>query len=125
MFKQKINYSEKFVTGSDCNTLIRMTGHQGIVNDFKFSPNAFYLASASFDKFAKIWNANTGEFLFNLRGLIRTVYQLTCSPNSEILLSCSKDSTLQCWNIQTKKMMQNLPRYTDEIYIVDWSPNSV
>ena len=137
LFKQKINSSEKLVTGSDDNTLmlwdrvqsskplIRMTGHQGIVNDVKFSPNAFYLASASFDKCIKIWNANTGAFLFNLRGHVGPVYQIAWSPNSKMLLSGSKDSTLQCWNIQTKKMMHNLPGHADEIYTVDWSPNGV
>ena len=136
-FKQKINSSEKLVTGSDDNTLIlwdqkisnkpliRMVGHQGLVNDVKFSPNAFYLASASFDKCIKIWNANTGTFLFNLRGHVGPVYQLAWSPNSKMLLSCSKDSTLQCWNIQTKKAMHNLPGHADEIYTVDWAPNGV
>ena len=136
-FKQKINSTEKLVTGSDDNTLIlwdriqsskpliRMTGHQGIVNDVKFSPNAFYLASASFDKCIKIWNANNGNFLFNLRGHVGPVYQIAWSPNSKMLLSGSKDSTLQCWNIQTKKMMHNLPGHADEIYTVDWSPNGV
>ena len=137
LFKEKINSSEKLVTGSDDNTLIlwdrkqsskpliRMTGHQGIVNDVKFSPNAFYLASASFDKCIKIWNANTGAFLFNLRGHVGPVYQIAWSPNSKMLLSCSKDSTLQCWNIQTKKAMHNLPGHADEIYTVDWSPNGI
>ena len=136
-FKQKINSSEKLVTGSDDNTLIlwdqkisnkpliRMVGHQGIVNDVKFSPNAFYLASASFDKCIKIWNANTGTFLFNLRGHVGPVYQLAWSPNSKMILSCSKDSTLQCWNIQTKKAMHNLPGHADEIYTVDWAPNGI
>jgi ribosome assembly protein 4 len=136
-FKEKINSSEKLVTGSDDNTLIlwdqkisnkpliRMVGHQGIVNDVKFSPNAFYLASASFDKCIKIWNANTGTFLFNLRGHVGPVYQLAWSPNSKMLLSCSKDSTLQCWNIQTKKAMHNLPGHADEIYTVDWAPNGI
>lgn len=134
-FKEKINSTEKILTGSDDFTLIlwdqgksdkplvRMTGHQGIVNDVKFSPNAFYLASASFDKCVKIWNANNGNFLFNLRGHIGPVYQLSWSPNSKMVLSCSKDSTLQCWNIDTKKMMHNLPGHADEIYTVDWSPN--
>ena len=137
LFKEKINSSEKLVTGSDDYTLIlwdrmqsskpliRMVGHQGIVNDVKFSPNAFYLASASFDKCIKIWNANTGAFLFNLRGHVGPVYQISWAPNSKMLLSCSKDSTLQCWNIQTKKAMHNLPGHADEIYTVDWSPNGI
>ena len=64
-------------------------------------------------------------FLFNLRGHVGSVYQISWSPNSKMILSCSKDSTLQCWNIQTKKMMHNLPGHADEIYTVDWAPNGV
>ena len=134
-FKKKINSSEKIVTGSDDFTLIlwdinisnkpiiRMTGHQGIVNDVKFSPNAFYLASASFDKSIKIWNANNGNFLFNLRGHVLSVYQISWSPNSKMLLSGSKDSTLFVWNIDTKKRMFDLAGHADEVYTVDWAPN--
>ena len=134
-FKKKINSSEKIVTGSDDYTLIlwdinisnkpiiRMTGHQGIVNDVKFSPNAFYLASASFDKSIKIWNANNGKFLFNLRGHVLSVYQISWSPNSKMLLSGSKDSTLFVWNIDAKKRMFDLAGHADEVYTVDWAPN--
>ena len=39
----------------------------------------FFLASASFDKSVKIWNGNTGLFLFNLRGHVGNVYQISWS----------------------------------------------
>lgn len=134
-FKEKINTHEKIVTGSDDFTLIlwdplnsdkpvnRMTGHQGLVNHVQFSPDTFYLASASFDKSIKIWNGHTGEFLCNLRGHVGPVYQIAWSPDSRLLLSGSKDSTLKCWNIKVKRLMHELPGHADEVYCVDWSPD--
>jgi ribosome assembly protein 4 len=134
-FKEKINASEKIVTGSDDFTLIlwdplnsdkpvnRMTGHQGLVNHVCFSPDTFYLASASFDKSIKIWNGHSGVFLFNLRGHVGPVYQVAWSPDSRLLLSGSKDTTLKCWNIKVKRLMHELPGHADEVYCVDWSPD--
>ena len=64
---------ERLVSGSDDATLflwkpseskkpiIRMTGHQKPVNEVKFSPDTRTIASASFDKFVKLWNGFTGE----------------------------------------------------------------
>ena len=134
-FKKKINTHEKIVSGSDDFTLIlwdplnsdtpvnRMTGHQALVNQVCFSPDTFYLASASFDKSIKIWNGHTGEFLCNLRGHVGPVYQIAWSSDSRLLLSGSKDSTLKCWNAKVKRLMHDLPGHADEIYCVDWSPD--
>ena len=41
--------------------LTRMTGHQKPVNEVKFSPDTRIIASASFDKFVKLWDGFTGK----------------------------------------------------------------
>merc|ERR1712238_399239 len=41
--------------------LAHMTGHQQLVNDVKFSPDARLIASASFDKSVRLWNGKTGN----------------------------------------------------------------
>lgn len=64
---------ERLVSGSDDFTLClwypesdkkpiaRMTGHQQLINDVKFSPDGRLIASASFDKSIKLWNGKTGK----------------------------------------------------------------
>ena len=64
---------ERLVSGSDDFTLFlwhpeqdkkpvsRMTGHQQLINDVRFSPDTRLLASASFDKSVKLWDGKTGK----------------------------------------------------------------
>ena len=45
---------------------IILIGHQQAVNHIAFSPDARFLASASFDKKVKLWCGKTGRFLATL-----------------------------------------------------------
>ena len=69
---------ERLASGSDDFTLFlwepsvskkpiaRMTGHQQPVTHLSFSPDGKYLASASFDKSVKLWDAKTGVYHYFL-----------------------------------------------------------
>ncbi|XP_015597269.1 notchless protein homolog 1 [Cephus cinctus] len=128
---------EKLVSGSDDFTLFlwnpekekkpiaRMTGHQQLINDVKFSPDGRMIASASFDKSIKLWEANTGKYITSLRGHVQAVYSVAWSADSRLLVSGSSDSTLKVWSIKTKKLSQDLPGHADEVYAVDWSPDGL
>lgn len=45
----------------DKKNICRMTGHQQLINDVKFSPDTRIIASASFDKSIKLWDGKTGK----------------------------------------------------------------
>jgi len=129
------NGGERLVSGSDDFTLYlwkpetdkkplaRMTGHQQLINDVKFSPDTRLLASASFDKSIKLWSSRTGAFLATLRGHVQAVYQIAWSADSRLLVSGSADSTLKIWNIEKRCILFDLPGHADEIYAVDYSPD--
>ncbi|CAF0730295.1 unnamed protein product [Brachionus calyciflorus] len=127
--------TEKLVSGSDDFTMFlwnpevdkkntcRMTGHQQLINDVRFSPDTRLIASASFDKSIKLWDGKTGKFLTTLRGHVQAVYQISFSSDSRLLVSGSADSTLKVWDLKTKKLYMDLPGHADEVYAVDWSPD--
>lgn len=129
------NETEKLISGSDDFTMFlwnpevdrkcvqRMTGHQQLINDVKFSPDARIIASASFDKSIKLWDGKTGKFIATLRGHVQAVYQLSFSSDSRLLVSGSADSTVKVWNLQKRKLYNDLPGHADEVYAVDWSPD--
>jgi WD domain, G-beta repeat len=51
--------------------MFNFVGHQQLVNDVKFSPDARYIASASFDKSLRLWDGRTGKFLAVFRGHVQ------------------------------------------------------
>ncbi|XP_023707868.1 notchless protein homolog 1 [Cryptotermes secundus] len=128
---------ERLVSGSDDFTLFlwqperdkrpvaRMTGHQQLVNDVKFSVDTRLIASASFDRSIKLWDGRTGRFITSLRGHVQAVYQIAWSPDSRLLVSGSADSTLKVWNMKTFKLEVDLPGHADEVFAVDWSPDGL
>lgn len=126
---------ERLCSGSDDHTLFlwkpesekkpvsRLTGHQATINDVKFSPDARYLASASFDKSVKLWCGKTGKFICAFRGHVRPVYSIGWSLDSRMVVSGSSDSTLKLFEVATRKLLKDLPGHADEVYSVDWSPD--
>ncbi|XP_068946040.1 notchless protein homolog 1 isoform X2 [Petaurus breviceps papuanus] len=126
---------ERLVSGSDDFTLFlwspsedkkplqRMLGHQALINQVLFSPDARIIASASFDKSVKLWEGKTGKYLASLRGHVAAVYQIAWSADSRLLVSGSSDSTLKVWDVKTRKLTMDLPGHADEVFAVDWSPD--
>ena len=128
---------ERIVSGSDDFTLfiwapqtsnsplMRLTGHQQMINHVMFSPDGRYFASASFDKKLKLWDTKSGKFLKTFHGHVQSIYRITWSPDSSYVVTASKDSTVKVWSVRSDSAscLHTLSGHADEVYTLDWSPN--
>ncbi|KAF9237360.1 WD40-repeat-containing domain protein [Melanogaster broomeanus] len=62
------------------------------------SPDNKLLVGGSEDKFIRVWNLETGEFIRTLSGHRGEVYALAFTSDSRTLLSASGDSTVRLWD---------------------------
>ena len=67
-----------------------MTGHQQLVNDVKFSPDARLIASASFDKSVRLWNGTNGQFMARMNFLGKLQYTTMIFEQVEM-------RRMRCW----------------------------
>ena len=63
-----------------------------------FSPDGKHVASASKDKFVKVWDAGTGEEVQSLKGHDSDVLRVAYSPDGKRIASAGGDGTLRVWN---------------------------
>lgn len=59
------------------------------------------IATGSFDKNAKIWDANTGQCYNTFRGHRGEIVCLNFDPNGFLLCTGSMDGTAKLWDLET------------------------
>jgi WD40 repeat protein len=76
-------------------------GHKDDVCDICFSPDDKYIASASYDKTIRIWEASTLECKHVLKGHSNVVMSVSFSPDGKCIVSTSLDDTIRVWDVLT------------------------
>ncbi|KAL2543928.1 Transcriptional corepressor LEUNIG [Forsythia ovata] len=76
--------------------------HSSIITDVRFSPSLARLATSSFDKTVRVWDAedNPGYSLRTFTGHSAGVMSLDFHPNKEDLIcSCDSDGEIRYWSV--------------------------
>jgi hypothetical protein len=84
----------------------------GPVLSVAFSPDGTRVATGSTDKTARVWNARTGAFLFELNGNPREVASVWFSPDpgaSGRIVTGSDDETAKVWDARTGRELTGEP----------------
>ena len=101
---------------------VRMTlSHSGSVNGVIFSPDGTRLATASSDKTAKVWDAESGKELLTLShsGFVNDV---VFSLDGKRLATASSDQTAKVWDAESGKELLTLS-HSDFVNNVVFSPD--
>jgi WD40 repeat protein len=104
---------------------VRLTldGHDEFVWSVAWSPDGKRLATGSYDKTARVWDAVTGKGLLTLSGHRGFVESVVWSPDGRRLATGSWDETVKVWNAATGKQLLTLSGHKGPVTSVAWSPD--
>lgn len=101
-----------------------MRGHNGIVNNAVFSPDARMVLTASSDGTARVWETETGRTLFELQGHSRALSDAAFSPDGKLIATASSDNTARLWNAESGRSLAELKGHTNAVNDVVFSPDA-
>jgi len=100
---------------------ITFKGHTNSVECIVYSPDGNTLASGSWDKTIKLWDAKTGTLKHILEGHSDTVTALAYSPDGKILASASDNGIIKLWDANSATLKHTLTDHSDSVTALAYS----
>jgi WD40 repeat protein len=95
--------------------------HQDIVYSVSFSPDNRFIATASRDGTAIIWDKQ-GKYLTTLSGHKGAIYSVSFSADSQYIATASADNTAKLWNLQGQELV-TFKEHKGSVYNLSFSPD--
>ncbi|MBK9248202.1 MAG: PD40 domain-containing protein, partial [Ignavibacteria bacterium] len=93
------------------------------VDGVAYSPDGGRIATASADKTARIWDANTGSLIYSLQGHTGEIMTVAFSPDGSTIVTGSEDKTVKIWDANTGEVLHTLKDHTKQVRGVAYSPD--
>ncbi len=100
-----------------------LVGHTDWVLSAAYSYDGAHIVTASIDKTARIWDANTGAQLAQLEGHGGSVNSAHYSPDSTRIVTASNDKTARIWDARNGTPLAVLSGHGDWVLSANYSPD--
>ncbi|WP_432084203.1 NB-ARC domain-containing protein [Streptomyces sp. WAC 04229] len=100
-----------------------LTGHTGTVHDAAVAPDGTWLATASEDGTARIWDPSTGREIACLTGHTDKAYRVAIAPDGTWLATAGRDRTVRIWDRDTGREIRRLTGDTGPVHDVAVAPD--
>lgn len=82
--------------------------HTDTVFGVRFRPDGKQLASASADKFVKLWEVPTGKFIKAFEGHTNAVLDVGWRADGKLLISAGADQVLKTWDVDSGEQVRTI-----------------
>ena len=103
--------------------ILKLIGHEALVRGVAFSADGKRIASASWDRTAKVWDAQSGKLLLTLRGHTDRVQSVAFAPDGSRLATASEDKTVCVWDTTTGQEVRPPCHHYAVVWSVSFSPD--
>jgi WD40 repeat protein len=89
--------------------------HSDTVYGIDFSADGKMLASASADKFVKVFDVATKQFVRSFEGHTHHVMDVSWKADRTTLVSAGADNAIKVWNVETGEQARTITTYTRQV----------
>jgi WD40 repeat protein len=105
------------------NTCFIGARHTSRVTAVAWSTRGTRIASASYDKTVRIWDAHDGTNIMTYQGHWDRVLAVAWSPDSNLVASAGNDGTIQIWDPVNANLVLTYRDHMQPVLALAWSPD--
>ena len=104
-----------FEAGSWTPIMDVKNGHSDTVYGVSFSPDHKMLATASADKFVKVWEVPSGKFVKSFEGHTHHVLDVGWMADGKLLASAGADNTVKIWDFEKGEQVRTINAHGKQV----------